>query len=249
MPPTEPPTLAVIIPTLNEAGGLAGVIAHTRAAARGRAVELIVSDCRSHDGTAEVARACGVRVVEGAANRGDAMNRAAALATAAALLFVHADSRLPDGFAGKVGRALARPGVVGGAFDFQFGSHPGHHGLNRQSLRLVAFCNRFRFRITRNFFGDQGVFVRRDVFERLGGFPRVPLFEDARFCQKLRRAGRTAILSPPMKTCPRRFIARGVLRQFAADLWMINCDLLGVRPTRAWDRYNALNRSTPPAGG
>ena len=249
MPADSQIALTVIIPTLNEAGGLAAVIGHTRAAARGRAVEIVVSDCGSADGTAGVARACGARFVAGGTGRADAMNRGAAVASSGVLLFVHADSRLPDDFDGKVAAALARPGVVGGAFDFQFGSHPGHHGLNRQSLRLVAFCNRFRFRITRNFFGDQGVFVRRDVFERLGGFPRVPLFEDAHFCRKLRRAGRTAILSPPMKTCPRRFIARGVLRQFAADLWMINCDLLGERPTRAWGRYNAVNRATPTAGG
>ena len=244
-----PPTLTVVIPTLNEATGLATVIDHTRAAASASILQLVVADCRSTDATREVAHRCGATLVAGCLHRGDAMNRGAAAATAPVLVFVHADSRLPHGFDVKIGRALAG-GAVGGAFDFKFGSHPLHHGVNRQTLRMVAFCNRIRYRCSRRFFGDQGLFVRRDIFEELGGFPPVPLFEDAYFSAKLARAGRTVILSPAVKTCPRRFVDRGVLRQFAADLWMIGCDQFGIRPRRAWERYNAVNRAAhSPEGG
>jgi rSAM/selenodomain-associated transferase 2 len=235
------PALSVVIPALNEAKGLRSVIDHTRRVAFGRGIEIVVSDCDSQDGTAEIAREAGATVVTGGRNRADALNRGAAAASCPTLLFIHADSRVPDYFVDKIESALAA-GVVGGTFDFQFGSHPRNRGLTRQTLRFVAFVNRLRFRCTRIFFGDQGLFVRRDVFEQVGGFPRMPLFEDVYLSRKLKQVGKTAILSPAMKTCPRRFVDRGVLRQFASDVYLLTADMLGERPHAAWKRYNGVNR-------
>jgi len=240
--------LSVVIPTLNEAEALPRTLPHTLAAARGRAVELIVSDCGSTDGTAEVARAHGAAVVTGARSRATALNAGAAASTGDALLFLHADSILPDGYAAKIAAALAKPGVVAGAFDFQFGSHPLHHGLNRYALRLVSTSNRVRFRWTRNFYGDQGLFLRRAVFDRVGGFPDVRLMEDVRLSRRLKAMGKTVVLQPAIKTSPRRFVTRGVLRQYAQDLALLGCESCGFCPESLWTRYNAWNEGAAREG-
>lgn len=233
--------LSVIVPTLNESAHLPQTIAHVRQAARGAAVELIVSDCDSADDTR--ARACsgGAIVQSGGTCRADAMNRGAIRASGDVLLFLHADSIPPIDFVRLIERALRDPSVVGGAFEFRLGPHPLNRGLNRKLLGLVTFCNRVRYRYSRGFFGDQGIFVRRDVFHRLGGFPPVRLMEDLTFCRRMGRVGRTAIL-PAMETSPRRFVQRGVLRQFVQDLVLLSCDSWGIRPQRLWDHYNRHNR-------
>jgi rSAM/selenodomain-associated transferase 2 len=241
--------LSVIIPTLNEAATLPHTIPHTLRAASGAELELIVADCRSGDGTASIAKGLGATVAcDVATCRADALNAGAAAARGGTLLFLHADTILPEGYPRLVGRALADPSVVGGAFDWEFGPHPLETRLDRGCLHAITIVNRLRFRWTSNFYGDQAIFVRREVFDRLGGFPEVRLMEDVRFCQKMKHAGRTAILRPPVYTSPRRFILRGVLRQFAVDLTLLGCDSCGVRPERLWAHYNRLNRAGHPAG-
>ncbi len=164
------------------------------------------------------------------------------------LLFLHADTRLPDGWDGRIRRALADPRVVGGAFDFSFAGHASARGHRRQALRLVQVLNRARFRITRAFYGDQAIFCRRDAFIRLGGFPEVSILEDARFSRRLDGSGRTAILQPPVKTSPRRFLERGVARQMALNLSIVARDLLGLPVGRQSARYrqgNACDTTVP----
>ena len=243
--------LSIITPTLNEATNLPATVAHARIAAGGVPVEVIVSDCGSADGTACVAASLGVAVVRGAKGRAAAMNAGAAVASADrpgdALLFLHADTRPPVGYAAAVLRACATPGVVGGAFDFSWGSHPKGRGVNRRLLEFVCFVNRLRFRRSRLFFGDQAIFCRRDAFDALGGFPDLPLMEDLRFSRRLATLGRTAVLSPPVKTSPRRFCERGVLRQLFCDWYLLSAESFGTTPAEAWARYNAVNHKCDAA--
>lgn len=233
--------ISIVIPTLNEALTLPHTLAHTRDAAAGAAIELIVVDCNSRDDTARVARDLGVRVVGGGTCRADAQNRGAAVAAGDALLFLHADSWLPAGFPGRIGRALADWRVVGGAFDFEFGPHPDARGLARHLLDWVVLINRIRYRWTGNFYGDQAIFVRRAVFDRVGGFPPVRLMEDIGLSCRIKRLGRTAILRPPILTSPRRFLSRGVARQFAEDLMLLTCASFDASPERLWEKYNGWN--------
>jgi glycosyltransferase involved in cell wall biosynthesis len=228
---------------LNEAAAIGPTLEAARGAAGNDAVELIVSDCNSRDETVAIGRAAGARVVLGGWSRASAMNRGAAAARGEVVLFVHADTVLPEGYAGLVMGALKRPGAVGGAFDFNFGSHPLNHGLNRQWLRMVRIMNRVRFRWTGNYYGDQAIFCRRDVFVALGGFPDVRLLEDVRFCQRMRRAGRAVTISTYVKTSPRRFVTRGVLRQLGCDLRMLAMDGMGLRCEGAMRKYNLLNKT------
>jgi rSAM/selenodomain-associated transferase 2 len=236
--------LSVIIPTLNEAAALPGTISHTLSASRGSSIELIVSDCGSTDGTRSIASDHGIACLDGAMTRAGALNRGAARASGEVLLFLHADTLLPDDFARRTARALEQTDVVGGAFEFKFAPHPQHRGLNRYGLMLVTVCNRIRYRWTRNYYGDQAIFVRRDVFERVGGFPDAPLFEDLRFASAMNRLGRTAILSPAACTSPRRFIANGIVRQLARDTLMLACESFGVRPISMWRDYNRFNQTS-----
>jgi len=238
--------ISIVIPTLNEALTLPRTLAHTREAAGPAVIEVIVADCNSRDDTACVARSLGARVVGGGTCRADAQNRGAAVAKGDTLLFLHADSWLPGGFPAKIGRALADRDVVGGAFDFEFSPHPDAHGLERRLLDWVVLVNRIRYRWTGNFYGDQAIFVRRAVFDRVGGFPPVRLMEDIGLSCRIKRLGRTAILRPPVLTSPRRFLSRGVARQFAEDLMLLTCASFDGSPQRLWEKYNGWNHG---AGG
>lgn len=240
---TSVPWLSIVMPTLNEAANLARTIPHTLAAAGG-AAELIISDCGSTDGTAEAARGLGAIVVEaGATSRAQALNAGAAAARGEVLLFLHADTLLPDFFPQLIRRALQSSAVVGGAFDFLWSDHPQNAGWNAACLRLVVMVNRARFRWTSNFYGDQAIYVRRDVHDAIGGFPNVRLMEDIRFSRQMKRRGRVAILRPPVRTSPRRFLANGVLRQFYRDLRLLAMESCGFDAGNLHHQYNRLNRS------
>jgi hypothetical protein len=107
--------------------------------------------------------------------------------------------------------------------------------------------NRIRYRSTHDFFGDQGIFVRASVFAAIGRFKPLPLMEDLCFARRLRRAGRTALLTPAIKTSPRRFLKKGVARQFVQDCTLLFMWSLGELPESLHARYNELNRAkTPP---
>ncbi len=239
--------LSIIIPTLNEAASLSATVAHTRRAANGADAEIIVSDCGSGDKTAELAQRLNLRVVHGGHCRAAALNLGASAARGDSLLFLHADSLLPDDFPRLISRALGLPSVVGGAFDFEFADNPQVNGFDAQCLRWIVLVNRLRYRWTGNFYGDQSIFVRRGVFGQIGGFPQVRLMEDIGFSRRLRGVGRTAILRPPVRTSPRRFLSHGVVRQFAQDLTLLGCDSIGICPVRMWEHYNGWNRRGPNA--
>ncbi len=215
--------LSVVIPTLNEAASLAHTVAVLRARTAGPPVEVIVADCGSRDGTVAVATACGARLEAGPAlsDRARACNAGAAAARGDVLLFLHADTLVPRQYDLLIRQALGSPQVVGGAFEF---------GLDgpQWRLRFVELVNRLRYRVRGRFFGDQGIFIRRKVFQTLGGFPGTGLLEDAHFCAMARRAGTMTLIGEPMLTSPRRFNQGGILRTLALDALILSSDLIGL---------------------
>lgn len=236
--------LSIVIPALNEAEHLPRTVATLQSAAvwPGR-LELIISDCHSHDATRTVAEAIGAIVTCGGSSRAEAMNHGAGVATGNVLLFLHADTLLPDRFDALICRALADDRLVGGAFDFAFGRDLHLDALAKRKLELVRLLNRGRFRWHRTFYGDQAIFCRREVFDHIGGYQPIPLFEDVRFSQAMRRLGRTAILQPPVETSPRRFVEQGILWQMFRDMFLMAADGCGICPRRMWQRYNAHNHN------
>lgn len=217
--------LSVVIPTLNEAAYLpAALDALERHAAAGGPCEVIVADCGSADGTAEIARARGCRVVagEGWCCRGQAADAGAREAAGDVLLFLDADTRPPAGYDREIEAALARPRVVGGAFEFELDGRG-------WPLRVVELVDRIRYRVRRFYYGDQALFVRAEAFRRVGGFPPVELFETAELCRRLRRVGRLVLVSRPAATSPRRFQEGGVWRVFLHDVYLWALHLCGRR--------------------
>ncbi len=191
--------LAVVIPTLNEERTIGACL---EAVGKPDGVEVVVCDGGSGDRTREVAVAAGARVVEGACGRGPQLNLGARSAAAPRLLFLHADCRLPHGWLPFVHTALDDDATALACFRL----HTEPSGERRRSplyrgwLRVFDLRS-FGFRLP---YGDQGFALRREVFERAGGFPEIPLMEDVALARSCRRLGRIRRSPLEMRTTARR---------------------------------------------
>lgn len=222
--------LSVIVPVLDEEAVLAAALDRVRG---GGAHELIVVDGGSRDATRAIAARFTDRVLVTGPGRARQMNAGAAVARGDTLLFLHADTLLPAGFADAIAAACADPRVVGGRFDVRL------DGTSRW-LPLVAAAINLRSRLTRIATGDQAIFVRRAAFEALGGFAAVPLFEDVRLTAVLRHHGTVACLREQVTTSARRWEQRGVMRTIVL-MWALRLgNALGVAPERLQRFYAAV---------
>ncbi len=233
--------ISVVIPARNEAMCLGETLTHLAACTPPGAGEVIVAVGGSTDGTAAIARRRARLILASDASRAGLLNAGARAARGAALLFLHADTLPPADYVAAIDATLGDPGVVGGAFDFEFRE-------GRRQLRAIAALNRVRCRLTGNFYGDQGIFVRREVFERIGGFPRRRLFEDLVFSQAMRREGRTVLLrGRRVRSSGRRFLQPDWARAVALITWLLLLHTLG-RDTEGYAaRYHAA-RATGGTG-
>jgi rSAM/selenodomain-associated transferase 2 len=191
--------VSIVIPTLNEAAALPRLLG---ALAGEAAVEIIVVDGGSSDGTPALAASAGARIIATPPCRGRQLAAGAALAQGDVLLFLHADSLFPEGGIAAIRRALdGDPALVGGNFTLHFDG----------GTRFDAWLTGFYAWIRRHglYYGDSGVFVRRDAYERLGGIRPLSVLEDYNFTRRLERFGRTCcIATPPLVTSSRRFAGR-----------------------------------------
>jgi rSAM/selenodomain-associated transferase 2 len=203
-PTGEALRLSIVVPALNEATGIVATL-QSLAALRAGGHEVIVADGGSDDATATLAAAHADRVFVAPRGRARQMNAGAAQARGEVLLFLHADTLLPDAAAKAVLGAVAA-GAAWGRFDVAIA------GRSRW-LRLVATLMNLRSRLTGIATGDQAVFVRRDVFDAVGGFADQPLMEDIELSRRLRRlAGPPACLRARVRTSGRRWEQHGVWR-------------------------------------
>ncbi len=211
--------LSVVVPTFNEEA----VIAETlrRAVTALAPHELIVADGDSTDDTAERARPHATVLALPMLTRGAALNHAATIATGEVLLFLHADTLLPMGAAAAIATALEDARVVGSAFHLRF-DHPG------RIAALVASNVNLRSCLLNTFFGDQAMFVRRDVFTQIGGFKEWNVMEDLEILSRLRRRGRLALLDQVVITSARRHQKAGWFRTIATIWLMTLMHRLGV---------------------
>jgi rSAM/selenodomain-associated transferase 2 len=199
----SPSHLSIVIPVLNEAPSIGASLA-CLAPLRERGADVIVVDGGSDDDTPRQAQPHADTVLFAPRGRARQMNAGAASAHGAILLFLHADTQLPPGADGLIRKAIEAGGVWG-RFDVRIvGPQP--------MLRVVAILMNWRSRLTGIATGDQAMFVRRDVFERVGGFPDQPLMEDIELSQRLRRLARPVCITPQVATSGRRWQTRGVWR-------------------------------------
>lgn len=223
----ERPSLSIIIPALNEAHSIGATLDAVRKL-RGR-VEVIVVDGGSVDGTVEISRAGGARVVECGRGRGLQMHAGACDARGDVLWFLHADTTPPADAAERIVEALSDARVAGGNFRVLFG---GGRAAARfltwlyPQLRMLGLC-----------YGDSGIFVRREVYERVGGFKPFPIFEDLDLVRRLRRAGRMAHVPATVITSSRRFEGRSFALTFARWSALQALYWLGVHPRRLGRMY------------
>ena len=197
------PMLSIVMPTLNEADGIAATL-HALQPLRGRGVELVLADGGSSDATVRLAAPLADGVFDAPRGRAAQMNAGAEAARGQVLLFLHADTRLPADADGAVLRAIAG-GAAWGRFDVRIDGRP-------WMLRVVAALMNRRSRWTGIATGDQAIFVTRDAFERIGGFPPQPLMEDIELSRRLKRLARPACLRERVVTSGRRWEQRGVWR-------------------------------------
>jgi rSAM/selenodomain-associated transferase 2 len=219
--------LSIIVPALNEAGGIADTLAPL-AQLRERGHEVIVADGGSADETAAIAARLADRVLAAPRGRARQMNAGAAVATGEALLFLHADTQLPPQADGLVRAALARR--AWGRFDVRI------QGRSRL-LAAVACAMNLRSRLTGIATGDQAIFVRGDAFRRAGGYPEIALMEDIAFSRRMKRISPPACLRERVATSGRRWDANGALRTILLMGWLRLAYFLGARPEALARRY------------
>ena len=195
------PVLSIIVPVLNEAAGIVSTLL-ALAPLRARGAEVIVVDGGSDDATVELAAAQADRVVAAALGRARQMNAGAALARAPVLLFLHADTRLPEG-AARLIQAAVECGSSWGRFDVRIDGRA-------RMLRVVAKMMNLRSRLTGIATGDQAMFATRMAFHRAGGFPDQPLMEDIELSRRLRLLAPPACLRDRVVTSGRRWERHGV---------------------------------------
>lgn len=220
-------SIAVIVPLLNEAATLPAMLKHWSDL---NADELFIVDGGSTDGSRELLDQSGLHWLSSETGRARQMNVGAAASSSDVVLFLHADTRLPPQALSLVRQALRHTGTVAGRFDVRIdGGHP--------MLRVVERAMNWRSRLTGISTGDQAMFVRREVFDRLGGFPEQPLMEDIQLSKRLKREGGLACLSACVTTSARRWERFGIFSTMAL-MWRLRfLYWLGASPERLVAMY------------
>ena len=221
--------LSVVVPVLDEAACIVGTLQSLQQL-RARGHELIVVDGGSADGTPALAAPFADRVLVAPQGRAAQMNSGAAAARGDALLFLHADTRLPADADRLVREALAGPNRCWGRFDVRI---EGRSPL----LAVVAFCMNWRSRLTGIATGDQAIFATRPAFARAGGFPEIALMEDVSFSKRMKKLSRPVCLFAAATTSGRRWKRHGVLRTILL-MWRLRLAyFFGARPDELARRY------------
>jgi len=212
--------LSIIIPTLNEEDYLPGTLECLNADWNG---EVIVVDGESHDKTVQIAQDWGAKVLVAEPCRGSQMNVGAQEASGDILLFLHADTHLPQDFAQLIREKMTHPDVPGGSFALRF--HPASRKLD---TKFIAF----RTTVLHKPYGDQAIFIRASLFHLMGGYAEIPLMEDLDFVRRLNKQGPLAYIHEPVIASSRRFLKHGHVRATIRNNFTQLGFALGVSPER-----------------
>jgi len=232
---TDPKTcnISIIIPTLNEAE----CIGQTVAGLAGQpGVEVIVADGGSQDRTVALAAAAGATVIAAPLGRGSQQNAGAREAQGKVLLFLHVDTRLPEGFATQVREALNQPGIVAGAFRFAIDA-------TGWRFRLLEYGANWRAAWFGLPYGDQALFLPAARFQAMGGFRGIALLEDLELMRRLRKIGRIALLANPAITSARRWQRLGCVRTTLINQLILLGFFCGLSPDRLARWYGKIRES------
>jgi rSAM/selenodomain-associated transferase 2 len=220
------PTFSFIIPVLNEETVIAGTIQHIRSLQTFDADEIIVVDGDGAGKTIDGIRNAGVKTLISGKGRGTQMNRGAALATGEILIFLHADTLLPHDALERIVKVMQDKTVIAGAFDLSIDSE-------KALFRLIEKAASFRSRITRIPYGDQAIFMRRSVYNDMGGFKNIPIMEDVEIMQRIKkRGGKICIIDRAVRTSSRRWEREGIVYATLRNWLLLSLYLFGVKPEK-----------------
>lgn len=214
------PTLSIIIPTLNESQYIGKCLTTIdENVSESNDIEIIIIDAGSSDSTLSLLTD-GIRVRKEpsfAGNKSRSLNEGSKMALGRYLLFLDADTLVPKDFDLLIKQQLESKEMVGGAFEFEFDK-------KLPLLKFIEIINKIRYRYRQSYYGDQGIFVRKEVFDQIGGFPDLRLMEAAHLCQTLRQKGKLGLIRTPIITSSRRFEQGGILKVFFLDtiIWIKN---------------------------
>lgn len=214
--------ISVIIPALDEAGNIGAAITSAR---RCTDAEVVVVDGGSRDGTADVAAGLGAVVTHSPRGRAVQMNRGAVLATGDVLLFLHADTTLPEGYEVHIRRILEKQGVVAGAFMLGLDA-PG------ATFRVIERLANFRSRAFGLPYGDQAIFITASAFRAVGGYIETPIMEDYDLMRRVGRLGKVELAPARVTTSARRWLRLGVIKTTLINQANIVAWHAGVSPER-----------------
>lgn len=225
--------ISIIIPTLNEEQLIERCIVDLLSKSE-EAVEVIVVDAGSNDETCTIIKTFKNVVSVSDSNlkgrKYASLNKGAELAQGEILLFLDADTILPDKYIALIRAKLADSRVSGGAFEMVFDK-------NTALIHIVRWMNSRRYNITKRCFGDQAIFCTTAAFRAVGGYPDKIVLEAAHFCSRLMKVGKFLLIKKPVITSSRRFIEGGVLRTFLFDLYLLASDALGINVDRSAKKY------------
>ncbi|BAZ13042.1 glycosyl transferase family protein [Calothrix sp. NIES-4071] len=223
--------ISIIIPVYNEQKHILATII---TAQKSTNTEIIVVDAGSEDGTCDIANTTGVKVIASDRGRAVQMNAGAAVASGDILLFLHADTLLPSKFDDMV-RETLQLGVVAGAFKLKINGKP-------WGLRLVEWGVDMRSKYFQLPYGDQAIFCKSEIFEKIDGFSELPIMEDFELVRRLKSIGRIAIIPAHVLTSGRRWLQRGILKTTLINQIIIIGYFLRVSPQRLanWYRVGKL---------
>lgn len=228
------PELSIVMPVLDEAPQVVGRL-NSLQALRAKGVEVIAADGGSTDGTPDMTAPLVDHLVAAARGRAAQMNAGAAASRGRVLLFLHADTELPDTALSAVLTAIGS-GKLWGRFDVRIDSR-------QPMLRIVERMMNWRSRLTGIATGDQAIFVRRDVFERIGGYADLPLMEDIVLSSELKQLAPPACLGETVVTSARRWQKHGVLPTILLMWWLRAAFFFGADPKRLAQRYGYRPRA------
>ena len=219
--------ISVIVPIKNEAPETAE---RFRRFASAPGVELLIADAGGCEETTRAFRSIGARIIAGAGPRGERLARAAREARGEVFFFLHSDSEPPDNALEALRHSLMN-GTTAGAFSLAYRNADGR-------LRWIAWWANLRSRWMKLPFGDQGLFCRRDAYEKAGGFRCLPICDDVDLVRRLKRVGPLAIRREKTLTSPRRYRERGALRQVLRNWRVLAGYFAGVSPEKLERWYN-----------
>lgn len=224
---------SIILPVLNETALINPMMDHLESLEGSENCEFIVVDGTPDGGTIKAVTRQGVQCVKSPQGRASQMNTGAAMAMGEILIFLHADTRLPRQALELINQAMTRQALIGGAFDL-------HIDTERLILKIIARIASLRSRLTRIPYGDQAIFIRRDYFHQMGGYPEIPLMEDVALMRRIKRAGgRIGFIPEPVITSARRWEQEGILYTTLRNWLLLSAYTLGVAPDKLAKYYKA----------